>query len=269
VLVSEFADHLARVDRLAESSGGLEPPDRAAIAAVVDRCREWQRYADEQRARAEELESRLALIDTGCRNCGGLPHTTTCAWRDVAALADRAEVAEQAACGAAFDLGQLYEHAAVAVTEFQDFTGHASGYDATRHALHRLGRVLSAMTGGHYRVREPLWWRLVYLDSLEHAGFRTGADDQVRKLLPGQPAWERASGPTLAEEVERLRYERDVLIQALHREVVDYALERSLCMRCRTETAQPHEGWRPLRRVPHKHAPTCPLYGLPDGRPPA
>jgi hypothetical protein len=124
---------------------------------------------------------------------------------------ERAEAAEQAACGLAFDLGQLYERAAEAVTEFEDFTGHATGYDATRHALHRLGRALSAMSEGNYRQRDPLWWRLVYLDSLEHAGFRTGADDQVRKLLPGQPAWERASGPTLAEEVERLRYERDEL----------------------------------------------------------
>lgn len=117
----------------------------------------------------------------------------------------------QAACGLAFDLGQLYQRAAEAVTEFEDFTGHATGYEATRHTLHRLGRALAAMSDGHYRQRDPLWWRLVYLDSLEHAGFRTGADDHVRKLLPGQPAWERAAGPTLAEEVERLRYERDQL----------------------------------------------------------
>lgn len=46
-------------------------------------------------ARADRAEERLAAIDVGCFNCGGLPHTTDCKVRDAKALLARAEKAKQ------------------------------------------------------------------------------------------------------------------------------------------------------------------------------
>lgn len=52
--------------------------------------------AEADRQEIERLEARLRQIDTGCSNCGGLPHTTDCRIRDPKALVTRAEKAEAA-----------------------------------------------------------------------------------------------------------------------------------------------------------------------------
>ncbi len=44
---------------------------------------------DSLEAETQHLMKRLAAIDTGCFNCGGLPHTTNCNVRDVKSLLRR------------------------------------------------------------------------------------------------------------------------------------------------------------------------------------
>lgn len=69
----------------------------------------------------------------------------------------------------------------------------------------------------------------------------------------------------LYDDAGLLMRERQVAtLHALEQELVDFSAERSWCRKCRTETAQPHEPktMRPLPRVPHVHAPTCPLFYL-------
>lgn len=43
-----------------------------------------------------ERSERLDLIDKGCANCGGLPHTTTCNWRDPGKMEKRIQDLEEA-----------------------------------------------------------------------------------------------------------------------------------------------------------------------------
>jgi hypothetical protein len=65
---------------------------RMGLIPETNEATDWPAEAIAERNR---LVDRLNLIDKGCFNCGGLPHTTTCAVRDVKALLRRAETAER------------------------------------------------------------------------------------------------------------------------------------------------------------------------------
>ena len=71
------------------SQGTNDEEKLQRIHEILDGSDSWKAEALRLRDHMAELTERLAAIDVGCSNCGGLPHSEGCALRDPAALRDR------------------------------------------------------------------------------------------------------------------------------------------------------------------------------------